>query len=53
MTYKVLVKFKDKKTKKVYEIGDKYPANFAKARLEELLSTNNNLKQPVIEKAEK
>ena len=50
MKYKVLVDFTDKETKHVYREGDKYPVNgrIKKARIEELLSSNNMRGQPLI-----
>jgi len=51
MAYKVLVRFKDKKSKQVYEVGDTYPhsGRAAKTRLTELIYADNNLKKPIIE----
>ena len=50
MKYKVLVDFTDKETKHVYRQGDKYPfkGRTKKARVEELLSSNNMRGQPLI-----
>ncbi len=50
MKYKVLVDFTDKETEHVYRQGDKYPVKgrTRKARVEELLSSNNMRGQPLI-----
>lgn len=50
MKYKVLVDFTDKETKHIYRQGDKYPVKgrTRKARIEELLSSNNMRGQPLI-----
>ena len=50
MKYKVLVDFTDRETKHVYREGDKYPVKgrTKKARIEELLSSNNMRGQPLI-----
>ncbi|QIW56481.1 hypothetical protein GU335_07770 [Pseudolactococcus raffinolactis] len=50
MKYKVLVDFTCKETKHVYRQGDKYPVKgrIRKARVEELLSSNNMRGQPLI-----
>lgn len=50
MVYETLVRFTDKKSGHVYEIGDTYPRSgrIAKARLEELSSNSNALKRPII-----
>ena len=50
MKYEVLVDFTDRETKHVYREGDKYPVKgrTKKARIEELLSSNNMRGQPLI-----
>ena len=50
MKYKVLVDFTDKETKHIYRTNDKYPVKgrTRKARIEELLSSNNMRGQPLI-----
>ncbi|RWZ59887.1 hypothetical protein EQV77_00895 [Halobacillus fulvus] len=53
MPYKVIRGFRDKNTQFQYRKGSEYPgASVSEARLEELLSSNNAVKQPVIEKVE-
>ncbi len=48
--YKVLQAFRDKQTKKVYDVGDKYPANTKKERIDELLGEEHTtLKGAIIE----
>ena len=50
MKYQVLVDFTDRETKHVYRTNDKYPnkGRTKKARIEELLSSNNMRGQPLI-----
>ena len=50
MKYQVLVDFTCKETKHIYREGDKYPVKerTKKARIEELLSSNNMRGQPLI-----
>lgn len=50
MKYQVVVDFTDKETKHIYRQGDKYPVKgrTRKARVEELLSSNNMRGQPLI-----
>ena len=54
--YKVIVRFKDlQDNDHVYEVGDKFPHNkrrVSKNRLTELLSSENAIGTPVIEKVE-
>lgn len=50
MKYQVLVDFTDKENKHIYREGDKYPVKgrTKKARIEELISSNNMRGQPLI-----
>ena len=50
MKYQVLVDFTCQETKHIYREGDKYPVKgrTKKARIEELLSSNNMRGQPLI-----
>lgn len=41
--YQVLQAFTDKNTGKVYQPGDRYPANSKKARITELLGDDHNV----------
>lgn len=54
--YRVIVEFADLQDENhVYRVGDKYPhtkRRFAKKRIEELISTNNKIGRPLIEKVE-
>lgn len=54
MSYRVLVAFTDKETKQIYHEGDEFVRNGKgqKARLEELLGTENSFGKPLIEKVE-
>ncbi|WP_052127134.1 hypothetical protein [Pontibacillus litoralis] len=49
--YRVLTSFKDVHTRHAYKKGDNYPyrGQVTKERVEELSSSNNDLKEPVIE----
>ena len=51
MAYNVLIDFTDKETKHIYRKGDVYPVKgrIKKARIDELLSTDNLRGQPLIE----
>ena len=50
MKYQVLVDFTDKENDHIYRTNDKYPVKgrTRKARIEELLSSNNMRGQPLI-----
>lgn len=56
MAYKAIERFKDLKDDKyVYEVGDKYPRKgkrASKARIAELLGSENRRGRPVIEEVE-
>lgn len=56
MAYKAIERFKDLKDDKyVYEVGDKYPRKgkrVSKARIAELLGSENRRGRPVIEEVE-
>ena len=50
MKYQVIVDFTDKETKHIYRTGDAYPekGRVKKPRIDELLSSNNLRKEPLI-----
>lgn len=50
LKYKVLQKFRDAVTDDIYEIGDQYPVNTPKERIDILLgSKHENFTSPLIE----
>lgn len=48
MDYSVIYPFKDRLDDKKYQIGDKYTGSKAKARIDELTTSNNAIKTPLI-----